>query len=239
MKTAFLTFTCSRDASLVHLWAAAVRRLAPDALLVCAVDQADATMALPRKCRRIVTTFDRQGNLNGIPAVQGILCTLASVGEEFGAEVVVKMDCDTFLTGASWLRWLEAVDFLGFEGGVPLTATGICYAVRTAAARRMADAVQTWRWRTTGKFPEDQTIFSLSMMHTNSALVPWSNGAMVQAFLPTHFHLPEIPLQAGAAVHCGQAEFLAEYGSSSNRAALIKSAMVSLLRAGARAGLDT
>ena len=239
MKIAFVTFTCARDAGLVHLWAAAVRRLAPDALLVCAVDQADATMALPRKCLRVVTTFDRQGNLNGIPAVQGILATLAAVGEELGADVVVKMDCDTVLTGASWLRWLENVDFLGFEGGVPLTATGICYAVRTSAARRLADAVKPWRWRTTGKFPEDQTIFSLALLHTNGTLIPWETGKMVQAFLPPHFTLPDIPLQAGAAVHCGQEEFLAEYGSSSNRAALIKRAMVCLLRAGARAGLDT
>lgn len=238
MKIAFITFTCARDASLVHLWAAAVRRLAPDALLVCAVDQADATMALPRKCLRVVTTFDRQGNLNGIPAVQGILGTLAAVGEELGADIVVKMDCDTVLTGASWLRWLEEVEFLGFEGGVPLTATGICYAVRTTAARRLADAVQPWRWRTTGKFPEDQTIFSLALLHTRARLVPWETGKMVQAFLPPHFQLPEIPLQACAAVHCGQAEFLAEYGSASTRAELVKSAMVCLLRAGARAGLD-
>lgn len=238
MKIAFVTFTCARDESLVPLWAAAVRRLAPDALLVCAVDQAEAAMALPRKCLRVVTTFDRQGNLNGIPVVQGILETLAAVGEELTADVVVKMDSDTVLTGASWLRWLEAVDFLGFEGGVPLTATGICYAVRTAAARRMADAVQPWGWRTTGKFPEDQTIFSLALLYTRATLLPWNHGKMVQAFLPPHFHLPEIPLQAGAAVHCGQAEFLAEYGSSSNRAALIKRAMVCLLRAGARAGLD-
>lgn len=238
MKTAFITFTCARDADLVHLWAAAVRRLAPDAMLVCAVDQADASMPLPRKCRRVVTTFDRQGNLNGVPAVQGILRTLATVGEELEAEVVVKMDCDTFLTGASWLNWLETLEYVGFEGGTPLTATGICYAMRTSAVRRLADAVQPWPWQTKGKMPEDQTIYSLAMLHTRGILCHWANGQQVQAFLPAHFQMPEIPLQAQVAVHCGQAEFLADYGQKADRTALVARAMLCLLRAGARAGLD-
>lgn len=239
MTAVFLTFTCARDEALVPIWAAAVRRLVPAAALVCCVDAADAGMKLPRKCHRFVSKFSRNGNLNGVDAVHGILSTIADAGEVFGADVVIKMDCDTVLTGASWLTWLNEVDYVGFEGGCPLTATGICYALRPDVARGILRAVTPWPWNTNGKLPEDQTICSLATLYSRARLVQWRRGLYVQAFLPGHFGCPEVPLRAAAAVHCGQAEFLSAYGDGLDRAALVRRAMLCLVRAGARAGVDS
>lgn len=239
MTAVFLTFTCARDEILVPIWAAAVRRLVPAAELVCCVDQTDAGMKLPRKCHRWVSNFCRNGNLNGVEAVRGILATIAEVGDVFDADVVVKMDCDTVLTGASWLTWLKEVDYVGFEGGCPLTATGICYAMRPEVARGILRAVTPWPWNTNGKLPEDQTICSLATLYSRARLVQWRRGFYVQAFLPGHFGCPEVPLRAAAAVHCGQAEFLSVYGEGLERAALVRRAMICLLKAGAAAGVKT
>lgn len=231
MNAAFLTFTCRRDADLVPLWAHSVRRLLPDAPLVAAVDRADADMPLPRKVTRLVTDFDRKGNLNGIEAVAGILGCLLQVAEWTGLPVV-KMDCDTVLTGASWLDELDFVDYVGFEGGHALTATGICYAMTEDAARRILRRISPWPWMTSGKFPEDQTICSLALLYLNAVrLHPWAGGQKVLAFMPSHFGAPEVLLKAGAAIHCGQANALARYGTELLRAHLVRRMMLATLRA--------
>ncbi len=231
MNAAFLTFTCRRDADLVPLWAQSVRRLLPDAPLVAAVDRVDADMPLPRKVARLVTDFDRKGNLNGIEAVAGILGCIQHVAELTGLPVV-KMDCDTVLTGANWLSDLDLVDYVGFEGGPALTATGICYAMTGDAARTILRRISPWPWQTSGKFPEDQTIFSLSLMYLQAVrLYPWGSGEKVLAFMPSHFSAPEVLLKACAAVHCGQAKALEKYGSELRRVHLVRRMMLTTLRA--------
>lgn len=232
MTAAFLTFTCARDADLIPLWAESVRRLMPAAPLYCAVDQADADLPLPKKCRRIVTEFDRQGNLNGIEAVAGILATAHAVACETGLPVV-KMDTDTVLTGAGWLHAFAdpRIDYIGFEGGEPLTATGICYALGPHGAEKILRAISPWPWQRQGKFPEDQTICKLAHLYTSAWLHPWERGRFVLAFHPGHFGDPHPLTRCGAAVHCGQASTLAAYGSQLNRAHLVARQMRTTLRA--------
>lgn len=229
MTAAFLTFTCSRDAALVPLWAHAIRRLCPASPLVVAVDRADADMPLPRKVTRFVTDFDRQGNLNGLEAVAGILGTIAAVGQGFGLPVV-KIDTDTILTGCSWLDEFEESDYIGFEGGYPLTATGICYGMTSAGAQRIIAGSSPWPWQSSGKLPEDQTICSLALLHGRARLHPWDGGRHVLAFMPGHFGRPEVLRKADAAIHCGQATALAKYGSELNRTHLVARMMRATLR---------
>lgn len=234
MNAAFLTFTCSRDAALVPLWAHSVRRLLPAAPLVAAVDRADADMPLPRKVARLVTDFDRQGNLNGIEAVAGILCCMQRVAEVTGLPVV-KMDCDTVLTGTRWLAELGYLDYVGFEGGCPLTATGICYGLTGEGASKILRRISPWPWQSSGKFPEDQTIFSLAQLYLSAVrLHPWTGGQHVLAFMPSHFGQPEVLLNAAVAIHCGQAQALAAYGSHLCRAHLVRRMMLTTLRTLAR-----
>ena len=236
MNAAFLTFTCARDADLVPLWAEGIRRILPDALLFCAVDHADADMPLPKKCRRLVTAFERRGNLNGIEAVAGILATAHSVAAATGLPVV-KIDCDTVLTGSGWLTAFEdpQLDYLGFEGGHPLTATGICYAFGPRGPEKILRAISPWPWQQDGKFPEDQTICALAHLHANAWLRPWAKGRHVLAFLPSHFGEPSSLAACSAAVHCGQATTLSAYGSTLQRAHLVARQMRATLRALKRA----
>lgn len=234
MNAAFLTFTCRRDVDLVPLWAHAVRRLVPEAPLVCAVDRADEDMPLPRKVTRLVTDFDRRGNLNGVEAVAGILGCIRLVGEATGLPVV-KIDCDTVLAGAAWLEELGTRDYVGFEGGHALTATGICYGMTAAGAEKIMRGISPWPWQTSGKLPEDQTIFALAQMYTRARLHPWAGGEKVLAFMPSHFGQPEVLRKAAVAIHCGQATALEAYGAEPVRAHLVARMMRATLRTLARA----
>ncbi len=233
MNAAFLTFTCARDADLVPLWAHAIRRILPEALLFCAVDRADADMPLPIKVTRLVTDFDRRGNLNGVEAIAGILGCIRLVGEATGLPVV-KIDCDTVLTGAAWLDELGVRDYVGFEGGHALTATGICYGMTAAGAAKILQGISPWPWQTGGKFPEDQTIYALAQMYTRARLHPWNGGQHVLAFMPPHFGQPDVLRKAAVAIHCGQAQALAAYGSHLCRTHLVRRMMLTTLRTLAR-----
>ena len=229
MNAAFLTFTCRRDADLVPLWAHGIRRVLPDAPLIAAVDRVDEDMPLPRKVARLVTDFDRRGNLNGIEAVAGILGTIRQVAELTGLPVV-KMDSDTVLAGGAWLNELATRDYVGFEGGHALTATGICYGMTGEGAEKIIRSISPWPWQTDGKFPEDQTIFSLAQMYTRARLHPWNGGHHVLAFMPPHFGQPDALRKAWAAIHCGQAQALAAYGSHLSRTHLVRRMMLTTLR---------
>ena len=233
MNAAFLTFTCRRDADLVPLWAHSIRRLLPDAPLIAAVDRADEDMPLPRKVTRLVTDFDRRGNLNGVEAIAGILGCIRLVGEATGLPVV-KIDCDTVLTGAAWLDELGVRDYVGFEGGHALTSTGICYGMTAAGAAKILQGISPWPWQTGGKFPEDQTIYALAQMYTRARLHPWAGGEKVLAFMPSHFGQPEVLRKAAVAIHCGQAQALEAYGSHLCRTHLVRRMMLTTLRALAR-----
>lgn len=233
MNAAFLTFTCARDADLVPLWAHSIRRLLPDAPLIAAVDRADEGMPLPRKVTRLVTDFDRRGNLNGVEAIAGILASIKLVGQTTGLPVV-KMDSDTVLTGAGWLEELATRDYVGFEGGHALTATGICYGMTEAGADKILRSITPWPWQTDGKFPEDQTIFSLAQMYTRARLHPWNGGQHVLAFMTPHFGQAAVLRKAAVAIHCGQAQALAAYGSHLCRTHLVRRMMLTTLRALAR-----
>lgn len=210
MNAAFLTFTCARDAALVPLWAQAIRRLCPAAPLVAAVDRADADMPLPRKVTRFVTEFDRRGNLNGIPAIAGILGAMLDVARHTGLPVV-KIDSDTVLSGAAWLHDLERFDYVGFEGGIPLHASGMCYALTQTGIEAILRGISPWPWQTQGQLPEDQTICTLALMHARAKIHPWAGGEHVLAFMPPHFGRPTVLRKAQTAIHCGQAGALAKY----------------------------
>lgn len=210
MNAAFLTFTCARDADLVPLWAHAIRRFCPEAPLIAAVDRADATMPLPRKVTRFVTDFDRQGNLNGVEAIAGILGSILEVAEATGLPVV-KIDSDTVLSGAAWLQELALVDYVGFEGGIPLHASGMCYALTRSGVEKILRGISPWPWQTNGKLPEDQTICTLALMHARARIHPWHGGDHVLAFMPSHFGDPTALRKAQAAIHCGQANALDKY----------------------------
>lgn len=232
IPAAFLAFTCARDADLLPLWAEAIQRAAPGAPMFAAVDAADADMQLPADVRRLVTSFPRNGTLNGQDAVLGILSTINEVAHATSLPVV-KIDSDTLLAGAQWLEYLTShdLDAVFFEGGYTTTATGICYAIAPRMAEALVKLNRRWPWLPSDRCPEDRTICHLATLAAagsatlRAALLPWDSARYVLAFRADQFHRP-LPLYIpAAAVHCGQIEYLNETDPDEPRSSRVLSAM--------------
>jgi hypothetical protein len=240
MRTLFVTFTCRRDLPLLPLWAESIRRAAaashhPRPILIAALDHLDpaADAPLPRGIHRHVTTFERKGNLNGVPAVTGILSTLYSLAQQHRCQVAVKVDSDTILTRLQWLEpahHTPAAGYIGLEGEAPLSATGIAYALRADYLAHLLSHVIPWPWHTSGHLPEDRTICSLATLHRRAVLLPWSGGKYCAAFMPHYFSDPSPLRTVAAAIHCGQASALQTYGSAIPRTTLVARQMRACLR---------
>lgn len=232
----FVTFTCRRDEILLPVWAEGIRRACArdgvEPVMVAAVDAGDADMVLPQGVARVITRFERRGNLNGAAAVQGILGTLAAAGEAFGAPAV-KMDTDTVLTGTGWLACLreaEGPGYVGLEAESTLSATGIAYGFRPGYARACLEVATPWRWGTQDGMPEDRLVCSLALMWGRGRLLPWGGGEWCAAFVPWYFTEAGALRGVQAAVHCGQAAPLAAYGAGVERAVLVRRMMRRVLR---------
>lgn len=82
------------------------------------------------------TYFPRQGNLNGVPAVQGELICERQAARMFGAVAVVKLDCDTIVRDWGWMMDQFRLGWpLVGQVGCKLTddmdwASGMCNAMR-------------------------------------------------------------------------------------------------------------
>jgi len=227
----YLTFTCRRDADLLPLWAAGIRRVDPSATLVAAVDEADRDMPLPSGVHRLATNFDRGGNLNGLACCTGIVATCLHLATLTGSPVC-KIDSDTILLGDDWLSPMIAgnYDYIGYEGCIPLCASGLCYAITAPGARILLRELENWRW-SRNNLPEDRTISRLAIMllRDRALLVPWGRGEHIISFTAACYGTPTAITAADVAVHCAQDTLIAGYGSAP-RTAITRRAMRHVLR---------
>lgn len=107
MKITMCYFSWGRDARLLELSLRSIRRLQmiyPEHDIdVVVVDDCHAPLeAPPDNVRYITTTWDRQGNLNGIENLLGMLGVFQQLVDD-GADLIVKLDCDTYVNDLDWL----------------------------------------------------------------------------------------------------------------------------------------
>lgn len=120
-----------------------LRRLCPDdrIRLVIADDAAAPLPETPQGAdARLTTNFPRNGNLNGIACIRGLLDAYAAAALE-DDDWVVKMDSDTYLCHLEWLRDRE-VGHVYCNNSIAFRIFGSSYAltpVTAKAARAIAD----------------------------------------------------------------------------------------------------
>lgn len=219
MSCCIATFTCARDAPLMPIHAAAIRRILPTAGLLYITPEGEQS-AFPSgalhqyRAQLITSTWPRGDRLSGAPAIIGILETLAAIARATSLPII-KLDTDTILRRADWLTPIHtgAAHYIGFESWQPSLPTGACYALSPTAAAAMAAAANPWPWRdSTDHLPEDRTIYLTALRTLGSAahLIPWNPPAgqpippRVLGFDPIFHRDPEhIPPHA-AAIHCAE-----------------------------------
>lgn len=219
-------FSCARDARLMPVQAAGVRRVLPEAGLVYVVPEGEVGAfpagALRRYGAQVVPScWERGRSLCGAEAVQGVLHTLAACGRACGG-AVVKLDADSVLLRADWLEGLRSggCGYVGFECWQGMLPTGACYALSAEGAVRCAEAVTPWRWLGADGspwLPEDRAVFLTALRVLGDAgaqVMPWDAPGEVSprvvGFDPV-FYGGTRPSRRAVAVHCGEKPQLALY----------------------------
>ena len=148
-----------------------LRRLCPDdrIRLVIADDAAAPLDALPAEAdARLTTTFPRNGNLNGLPCIRGLLDTYTAAALE-DDDWVVKMDSDTYLCHLEWIRGREEGHVYNLNN-IAHRIFGSSYALTPAtakAARAIAERQDIEARITKWYGPEDLCISCLCRMAGN------------------------------------------------------------------------
>jgi hypothetical protein len=81
------------------------------------------------------TSWPRVGNLNGWPAVRGILESCDLVSARFGVCGTLKLDCDTVILSGRWLDPARPV--VGWDCGWIRSAAGMCRYLRADVPSRL------------------------------------------------------------------------------------------------------
>lgn len=160
MKTLGVWFTYGPDGPCLVESVAAFRDALPNAIVAIADDAAypvtRETLSLVAPDIRHTTDFPRRGNLNGWPAVRGILSTIRRLCRETGAEGAIKIDSDTLVMDGRWLD--RTAPMCGFLSGQWAYLFGLAYWLRADAAARIEQGIAS-RWVGENiRVPEDQTI---------------------------------------------------------------------------------
>lgn len=176
-------FTYQLDGPCLIESVGAFRDRFPDAVVAVADDLAspltEETLSVIRPDLLTRTDFPRKGNLNGWPAIHGILQTLLSFCREAGADGVVKIDSDTLLVDDRWVD--RSAPMCGFLSGRHAYLYGLAYWLR-ADAIPVIQAGLSSRWLEPGfPAPEDQCISTEAFRQFGSAILAHSWGAGMAA----------------------------------------------------------
>lgn len=128
---------------------------------------------------RVETSFfERHGNLRGMDCINGMLSYFCE-GRLKNDDVILKVDADTLVLGAEWLKNSLEYDFVASGYTNPKNAGerlayGCCYALKGQIARLAKETLKTFPHSET--CPEDVTIFQAVKQHTNAIKLfePWN-----------------------------------------------------------------
>lgn len=167
MNIGLLFFTYTADAPLLACALRAAPRLRAQGHSVSTyiVDDAAHPLAspgevVPPDAVYTRTTFDRGGNLNGLPCITAMADIYAAYAPAH--DWLIKADCDTFV---NHLQWLEGVDptATGIVGTVHVNshASGACYAISAVGAQTVQGLLKTelWQRRATRAHCEDRFFY--------------------------------------------------------------------------------
>lgn len=184
MKLAIVYFTYNKDVELLNQSLRGVRRLQEKysdwTIDVYICDDARHPLdEVPDEWNRIQTDFDRRGNLNGIPCIEGMLKVHADIFDKGDYDWTVKTDSDTYINNLDWLANIDPEETAqvgtyqkeGFNAGA-------CYAFSKAGVKAMLELLENdpiIRRRCSADYKEDQAMTNLAR-RTHLRVVHHLNG---------------------------------------------------------------
>lgn len=161
------------------------------------------------------TYFQRNGNLNGLECVRGMLSCMQDIP---GKDPIIKVDADTLIMSISEIRkslFERRMLAGGFQCAVPFAWSGVCYWVTRRFIREALDALVTREFpeRPDQTYPEDVTMSMLALYlygRKGADIIEFQDGKFLIGIRTCdQQHLSKLSklAQRVSAVHCGQINF--------------------------------
>lgn len=183
MTNTFCTFAYADDEPLVRLCTEQLLTVCPGARIFVASDRAAPIKTAPPGTTLIQTTFPRGGNLNGLPAVLGVLDTLRWCIQQTRSDYIIKLDADTWVQSLAPLTDGKE-DYLACEAYEPFCPGGNAVRISRWAVSRVLSYYRTalaeGTTSPTWHYPEDRSIFNaVRACRLPHRLVPYNSGATI------------------------------------------------------------
>jgi len=170
MNVALCFFSYAKDEELLKLALEAVPflRAAGDKVVPYVLDDASAPLDMPpHGARYWRTSFDRGGNLNGLPCIMGMVDEFEAIMRGGAHDWLLKVDCDTFVNNLDWLRGLRPRE-TAFAGTIHVNehCSGACYAVSREGVEVLHARLQcpSWQGKAARGYCEDKVLFHMSRL---------------------------------------------------------------------------
>lgn len=183
----YVCFSFAPDAPLLHLSARRIAQLDPDAQIVAVSDPDNPLNPadLPPNVIHRLGSFPRNGNLNGLDCIVGMLSTMADLLTEFDADHIVKFDSDMWPNNLSAFLHstdADAYDYLATERWHFDQPAGYIYRLSRRLVSRLLTEIKKRRefdlFPPNNKYPEDLTIYALTrQLRAAAAIIPFTSGA--------------------------------------------------------------
>ncbi len=209
----YAIFAYRDDAECLDLCIEQLRRVDAEASIYVFDDATAPLPAVPAGVHYSMTNFPRNGNLNGMECVKGMLMHMHAIP---GDSPVVKIDSDTLLINPTEIKECFKSGFKagGVEAFSAFAFTGICYWLSKVAIKDLIELFNE-RWMPNDKYPEDVTISRALFYLYGRTDVELLSAKHDKAHLGANYtDEPHLRALAGIAkdyiaLHCGQS---AHYG---------------------------
>lgn len=136
---AFVCFTCTRDAALLHPHYEAIARALPAAPVYYVYEPEDGAQAqVPAGSCKVLAGFPHNGNLLGLNCHLGMLKTMQAIARRHPGACIVKIDSDVVLLNADFFASLgREHDMVGVAPSKVYYCKGTCYGMTAALITRV------------------------------------------------------------------------------------------------------
>lgn len=219
-KFAYVCFTCKRDEDLLPLHYEAIKRADPDSQVYYQVEEKDKDIRIPEGAYLLPASWQHNGNLCGLEALQGMISTYKLIADNTD-RVVVKVDSDTILLSKGWLQIVGdgKADMVGYAPLTNYYCKGTIYAISKQGIYAIIEQLKKgYYWECNSPRIEDGVLTMLCAIGTDKdrvsilqAMLPDTSLVLYTAFNPHFYKYPDALKRVKCVVDCGDPTLITPY----------------------------
>lgn len=209
MNKSIVCFTCKRDEPLLPIHYKQIRTVCDYPVYYLVDEQEIGGMHFPNGSIPMATDFNRNGNLIGKDALQGIIASFIAIGTD-----IIKIDSDTMLMSIDWI--IDEAAMQGFSPASSFTIHGSCYYIQQETVRKIREFITSYYDDLNNNRCEDATITQLANLVSNPYQVLIQSpikGSVINSccFNRKMFNYPQTIHQVRNIINCGDRSYYEDY----------------------------